>query len=51
MKDDGLVKVLAEFVISRLGESRRLSAIQFVPDLPHLQSGKLDRIRLRDLLA
>lgn len=50
IEDGRAVHILADFVASKLGDSRRLSEVRFVTDLPHLASGKLDRARLKELL-
>jgi acyl-coenzyme A synthetase/AMP-(fatty) acid ligase len=49
--DGRLVNNLADFVVTRLGESRKPNEIRFVHDLPRLPNGKLNRPELIGLFA
>lgn len=50
-QDAGLPIKLANFVVEKLGPSRKPSELRFVSGLPRLPSGKLDRAELKRLVT
>jgi acyl-coenzyme A synthetase/AMP-(fatty) acid ligase len=46
-----LARELQQFVRERLAEYKRPRWVEFLPELPKTATGKIQRFRLRDLLA